>query len=168
MTRFPLRSWRSRSATIALIGATLLAPLAASPALADGWEHGPGESRLAASHRDRDRHDWRRPAIVVRAPVYAVPAYAAPAYPPPRIVYAPAPGYGAAPPAAYYPPAPIPARAIACASGTVAGGLIGAAGGGIIGSQFGRSSGNAAATVAGILGGAALGASVGQAASGCY
>lgn len=48
---------------------------------------------------------------------------------------------------------------------TGAGGLVGAAGGGIAGSQFGRSGGNAAATLAGVAVGAVAGALAEQAMS---
>jgi hypothetical protein len=45
MTRFSLRSWKSRSLA-AVIALAVAAPFAATPALADGW------------HRDRDdRHE---------------------------------------------------------------------------------------------------------------
>ncbi len=168
MTRFSTGSSTSRKAAIALIAAILAAPLAASPALADGWGHGRDESHQAQWQGDRDRHvdrdDWRgdrndgrRVVMVAPAPVYAAPVYA------PSPAYAPPP-----PPAAYYAPRVVASRAVACSNGAVAGGLIGAATGGIIGSQFGRGSGNAAATVVGILSGAAVGASVGQSAAGCY
>ena len=76
MTRFSLRFWRSKTAALAFIAATLAAPLAASPALAAGWDHGRDESRPIAWHRDRD--DWRRPVVVAPAPVYGAPVYAAP------------------------------------------------------------------------------------------
>jgi uncharacterized protein YcfJ len=169
MTRFSTGAWKTRTAAIALIAAFLAAPLAASPALADGWGHGRDESRPTAYHADRDQHfdrddrrgdrdDWRRAVVVAPAPVYAAPAYA-----PPRIVYAPAP-----PPAPHYAAPVVASRAIVCSNGAVAGGLIGAATGGIIGAQFGRGPGNTAATIVGILSGAAVGASVGQSAAGCY
>jgi uncharacterized protein YcfJ len=161
MTRLSICSWRARTAAIALIAAFLVAPLAASPALADGWGHRRDESHQAQSQSDRDQHfdrdDWRRPVVVAPAPVYAAPVYA------PSSAYAPPP-----PPAIRYAAPVVASRAVACSNGAVAGGLIGAATGGIIGSQFGHGSGSAAATLVGILGGAAVGASVGQSAAGCY
>jgi hypothetical protein len=171
MTRFSLRSWKSRSLA-AILALAVTAPVAATPALADGWQHGRGDSRRDEWRGDRDdyRDAWGRPIFVRPAPVYVAPVYA----PPPGYYYAPAPEPIYAPPPppppmAYYAPAPrlVPARAYACSNGAVAGGLIGAATGGLIGSQFGRSSGNVAATVIGILGGAAIGSSVGQSAAGC-
>jgi|SRR5579862_5005529 len=165
MTRFSLRAWKSRSLA-AILALAVSAPLVATPALADGWRH----DRDDWHGEWRDRDDWRGPVFIRPAPVYVAPSYA----PPPVYYSAPAPVYvpppPPAPPAAYYapPPQPVPARAYACSNGAVAGGLIGAATGGIIGSQFGRSSGNVAATVIGILGGAAVGSSVGQSAAGCY
>ena len=68
MTRFSLRFRRSKAAAIALAAATLAAPLAVSPALAAGWDHGRAESHPAAWQRDRE--DWRRPVMVAPAPVY--------------------------------------------------------------------------------------------------
>jgi hypothetical protein len=165
MTRFSLRSWQSRSLA-AILALAVTAPLAATPALADGWRHDRDDSRRGEWHGDRDY--WGRPIFVAPAPVYVAPGYPPPpAYyyaPPPAPVYAPPP-----PPVAYYTPAPrpVPASAYACSNGAVAGGLVGAATGGLIGSQFGRSSGNVAATVIGILGGAVVGSSVGQSAAGC-
>jgi hypothetical protein len=167
MTRFSLRSWKSR-ALAAILALAVTAPLAVTPALADGWEHGRGDSRHDEWRGDRDdyRDAWGRPIFIRPAPVYVAPVYA----PPPRYYYAPAPEPVYAPPVVYYAPAPrpVPTRAYACSNGAMAGGLIGAATGGLIGSQFGRSSGNVAATVIGILGGAAVGSSVGQSAAGCY
>ena len=164
MTRFSPRSWKSRSLA-AILALAVTAPLAATPALADGWRH----DRDDEHHGEWHDRDWHGPVIVYRpAPVYVAPAYA----PPPVYYYAPppAPAYAPPPPVGYYAPAPqpVPAPAYVCSNGAVAGGLIGAATGGIIGSQFGRSSGNVVATVAGILGGAAIGSSVGQSAAGCY
>lgn len=168
MTRFSPRSWKSRSLA-AILALAIAAPLAATPALADGFRHDRDDSHRTEWHPDRDdwrrpvdRDDWGRSIYVAPAPIYVAPTYPPPAYyyAPPAPAYAPPPP---PPPAAYY----APTAAYACSDGAVAGGLIGAATGGLIGSQFGRSSGNVAATVLGVLGGAAVGSSVGQSAAGC-
>ena len=87
----PLRSLAGKGA-MALAAGTVLAGVAASPALADegGWHRGEHHEHWRW-HRDDDddghRYGWRRPAYVY-APryVYAPPRYV---YAPPRYVYAP-------------------------------------------------------------------------------
>jgi hypothetical protein len=120
----------------------------------------------------------RRAAALVLIAALTGPMIARPAFadgpggrgswgPPTAYLDAPPPMVHVAPP--YYPPArpPVPAAAYACSNGIIAGGLVGAATGGLIGSQLVQGPGNAGATIFGIIGGAMIGAAIGQSAGDC-
>lgn len=82
------------------------------------------------------------------------------------IVQQPAPVYAAPPPAAYAPPPPPPACS-GLQTSEVMGALAGAAGGGLVGSKFGKGSGKLATTGMGVAAGALVGDRVGRSLGGC-
>jgi outer membrane lipoprotein SlyB len=96
----------------------------------------------------------------VSAPYSSDTGYAQ-GYPAQPAYYYQQPGYYYSP-GGYVAAAPEPAPGYACGSGTVVGGLGGAAAGGLIGSQFGHGSGNTAATIGGVAAGALVGGSIGN------
>ena len=127
------------------------------PAAADppDWAH---------AHGWRGHHRVEEEVIVVRpAPAYVVPAPQPVVYVQPQPVYVvpqPAPIYAVPPP-----PPPPPQPSVACGgshTNEVVGVLAGAAGGGLIGSQFGKGTGKLATTGAGVAAGALLGDQVGR------